>query len=205
MMKPEIGHVVFDIGQVLIHYNPELPFRAIIPDERHRAWFLENVCTPQWNIEQDRGRSWADAEAEAIARHPQEADNIRAFRNHWHEMVPHALTDNVAILDDLVGRGMDITFLTNFAADTYAEACVMYPFLTLGRGVTVSGRVGLIKPDPAIYAHHQDAFALDPAVTLFIDDSARNIEAARTHGWHAIHLPPGANLAETLEGYDLKA
>jgi 2-haloacid dehalogenase len=65
-----IRHIVFDIGHVLIHYDPELPFKRIIPDDEKRRWFLANVCTPQWNIEQDRGRSWADAEAELITAHP---------------------------------------------------------------------------------------------------------------------------------------
>lgn len=202
-MTPEIRHIVFDIGKVLIHYDPELPFKRIIADDEKRRWFLGEVCTSDWNIEQDRGRSWPDAEAELIARHPDQADTIQAFRQNWAEMVPYAMDANVAMLKRLLDQGRDLTFLTNFAADTFVEAQAMYPFLTLGRGVTVSGRVGLIKPDPAIYALHQDTFSLDPAHTLFIDDSAPNIVAARNHGWHGIHLPPGTDLESELRAFGL--
>ncbi len=74
----DIRHIVFDIGRVLIHYDPEIPYRRLIPDDAQRRWFLENVCTGDWNIEQDRGRRWEDAEALLIAEHPQEEENIRA-------------------------------------------------------------------------------------------------------------------------------
>src|SRR5690606_38476510 len=94
-----ISHIVFDIGKVLIHYDPELPYLHIIEDNERRAWFLAEVCSPEWNVEQDRGREWHVAEAELIERHPQEANQIRAFRRHWHEMVPHAYDDSVAIME----------------------------------------------------------------------------------------------------------
>ena len=147
----EIRHIVFDIGKVLIHYDPDLPFSRLIPDAEERRWFLENVCTNDWNIEQDRGRSWRDAEDLLIAAHPDYADNIRNFRRYWHEMVPHAYGDSVAIMERLIAAGHDVTMLTNFAADTFAEARTRYPFLQRPRGVTVSGEVGMIKPDRDIY------------------------------------------------------
>lgn len=198
-----IDHVVFDIGQVLIHYDPQIPFKRIIPDVAQRQWFFDTVCTSAWNIEQDRGRAWADAEALLIAQHPDQADNIAAFRAHWHEMVSTAYEDNVAVLEAFIAAGTDVTFLTNFAADTFLEAQQMYPFLTLGRGVTVSGRVKLIKPDPAIYELHSETFDLAIDKTLFIDDSLPNIEAARAHGWHGIHLPPGTDLQAALAHYEI--
>jgi len=181
-----ISHIVFDIGKVLIHYDPELPFLHLIPDEDRRAWFLGEVCTGAWNIEQDRGREWHVAEAELIERHPEEADLIRAFRRHWHEMVPHALDGSVAMMERLIDDGHDVTMLTNFAADTFVEARRRYTFLNRPRGVTVSGEVGLIKPDAAIYDLHARTFGLSPAETLFIDDSARNVEAAKSAGWNAV-------------------
>ena len=125
----EIRHIVFDIGKVLVHYDPELPFRRIIPDDRRRAWFLSEVCSHEWNVEQDRGRTWIEAEDELIARFPDEADNIRAFRRHWAEMVPYAYDDSVAILREQLDAGRDVTMLTNFASDTFREAQEMYPFL----------------------------------------------------------------------------
>ncbi|MEN0000085.1 MAG: HAD family phosphatase [Pseudomonadota bacterium] len=204
-MDGHIKHVVFDIGKVLIHYDPDLPFQRIIPDAEKRAWFFDNVCTSAWNIEQDRGRSWQTAETLAIEQHPDWADEIRAFRLNWPEMVPHAYDETVNILLSLLEAGHDVTFLTNFAADTFVEAQEMYPFLKAGRGVTVSGRVKLIKPDPAIYALHTQTFELDPAATLFIDDSAANVEAARAFGWQAIHFTDAELLPAALEGFGVAA
>ena len=181
-----IRHIVFDIGKVLIHYDPDLPFSRLIPDAGQRRWFFDNVCTHDWNIEQDRGRTWAEAEALLIADFPDHEDNIRAFRANWHEMVPHCYEDSVAIMLGLIEEGRDVTMLTNFAADTFAEARQRFPFLDRPRGVTVSGEVGLIKPDRAIYQRHTADFGLDPATSLFIDDSPKNVEGAVDAGWQAV-------------------
>ncbi|WP_111564361.1 HAD family hydrolase [Rhizobium sp.] len=181
-----IDHIVFDIGKVLIHYDPNIPFSRIIPDATERQWFFDNVCTHDWNIEQDRGRTWADAEALLIDKHPDREEHIRAFRKHWHEMVSHSYDDSVAIMEGLIAEGRDVTMLTNFASDTFREAQVRFPFLTKPRGVTVSGDIGLIKPDIAIYEAHTESFGLNPATTIFIDDSAPNIEGAKKAGWDAV-------------------
>lgn len=195
----EIRHIVFDIGKVLIHYDPNLPFLRIIPDEAERADFFARICTHDWNIEQDRGRSWGEAEALLIADFPDREAHIRAFRKHWPEMVPHAYDDSMAIMTGLINAGRDVTMLTNFAADTFAEAKVMYPFLTLPRGVTVSGEIGLIKPDVAIYERHARDFGLEPSATLFIDDSYANVEGARAAGWQAVHFIGADKLKADLD------
>jgi 2-haloacid dehalogenase len=194
----EIRHIVFDIGSVLIHYDPDLPFSRLIPDAQERRWFFENVCTHAWNVEQDRGRRWEDAEAELIARFPDHAHNIRAFRGNWHEMVPHAYEDSVAIMERLIDAGRDVTMLTNFASDTFEEARERFAFLKRPRGVTVSARIGHIKPDRAIYDHHAAAFGLEPAATLFIDDSAKNVEGAKAAGWQAVLFTDAGQLAADL-------
>eukprot|EP01133_Synstelium_polycarpum_P022907 gene22907-27467_t len=126
-----VKHIVFDIGQVLIHYDPDVALRSVIPDAAERKWFFDNVCTHEWNIEQDRGRKWADAEA---------------------------IDDSVVIMRQLIADGHDVTMLTNFASDTLREAWQRFPFLTESRGVTISGDIGLIKPDKAIYDHHAATF-----------------------------------------------
>ncbi len=202
-MSPRIDHIVFDIGKVLIHYDPNIPYSRIIPDEAERAWFFQNVCTHEWNLEQDRGRTWADAEALLIADHPEREAHIRAFRENWHEMVSHSYDDSVAIMTGLIEQGRDVTMLTNFAADTFTQARGMFPFLNLPRGVTVSGEVGLIKPDIAIYEKHAKDFGLTPENTIFIDDSFPNVEAARAAGWQAVHFTGADKLREDLAGYGL--
>lgn len=181
-----VRHIVFDIGRVLIRYDPHRGLIQRIPDAEERAWFLNTVCTEAWNLEQDRGRSWIDAEAMLIADWPEQADRIRAFRANWTEMVHDRIAPTVALFEQLIDEGRDVTLLTNFAADTFVEARSLFPFLDLSRGVTVSGEVGLIKPDLAIFALHQQTFALDPAATVFIDDNSANVAAARDAGWRAV-------------------
>lgn len=199
----EIRHIVFDIGKVLIHYDPDLPYRRIIPDAERRAWFFANVCTHEWNLEQDRGRTFADAEAVLIAQFPDEADNIRAFRKYWHEMVSHPYDDSVAIMRDLMAQGRDVTMLTNFSAETFVDARKLFPFLNEPRGVTVSGEIGFIKPDREIYDRHVADFGLEPAASLFIDDSLKNVEGARAAGWQAVHFVDAPTLRRDLSRYGI--
>jgi 2-haloacid dehalogenase len=197
----EIRHIVFDIGKVLVHYDPNLPFRRLIPDDGERRWFFDNVCTHDWNVEQDRGRKWEEAEAVLIAAYPEHARNIRNFRRHWHEMVPHAYEGSVSVMEELIGQGRDVTMLTNFASDTFAEARQRFPFLQRPRGVTVSADVGLIKPDRAIYEHHARTFGLEPKATLFIDDSRANVEGARAAGWQSVQFIDPERLKSDLARY----
>jgi HAD superfamily hydrolase (TIGR01509 family) len=201
----EIRHVVFDLGQVLIRWDPEAPYRRLIPDADERRRFLAEVITHEWNLEQDRGRSWADAEAALIAEHPQHADLIRAFRANWWEMVPGQIDETVSIVEELIEGGVDVTALTNWAADTFAEAEGAFPFLARFRGITVSGRIGLVKPDAAIYRHHADTFGLAAGNTLFIDDNAANVAAARAAGWSAEQFVSADVLRADLRRYGLLA
>lgn len=203
-MSAEIRHIVFDIGKVLIHYDPTIPFSRLIPDDEERAWFFHNVCTHDWNIEQDRGRTWQEAEALLLEQFPDRELHIRAFRKHWAEMVPYAYQGSVDIMTGLIDAGRDVTMLTNFASDTFREAQVIFPFLTLPRGVTVSGDIGLIKPDVKIYETHAKSFDLSPAHTVFIDDSYPNVEGARAAGWQAVHFTGAEKLADDLRGFGVE-
>lgn len=198
-----IRHLVFDVGKVLVHYDPHQAYYELIPDETERHAFLSEVCSTAWNAEQDRGRTWEEAEAEAIGRHPDKADLIRAFRKNWHLMVSHEYPESVAVLRAVIARGHDVTLLTNFAADTFREAQRRFPALAETRGATVSGEVRLVKPEPAIYEYHTRSFDLTPSATLFFDDSPANIEAARAHGWKAELFTSVDQLRADLQRYGL--
>lgn len=200
----EIRHIVFDIGQVLVHYDPHLAYAELIPDAAERDAFFAEVCTHDWNIEQDRGRSWAEAEAEAIARHPNKAELIRAFRLRHAMMIPHAYEESVTVLRALIAAGHDVTMLTNFASDTFRDTQARFPFLTESRGVTVSGDARLIKPDARIFALHATTFDLDPTATLFFDDSPRNVAGARDAGWHAELFESAGKMREDLEKHGVR-
>ncbi len=190
-----IREVVFDLGAVLVDWNPRYLYTTLIPDPVEREWFLAEVCHSAWNLAQDAGRPWAEAEAEAIARHPDQALLIRAYRQRWREMIAGPIHGTVAILDALAATGIGLTALSNWAADTFAEAEPGMPFLRHFRGITVSGRIGLIKPDPAIFHHHARTFGLTPAETLFIDDNPDNITSAKALGYqcHAFARPDQLN------------
>lgn len=204
-MTSQIAHIVFDIGKVLIHYDPNIPFSRLIPDEAERKWFFDNICTHDWNIEQDRGRDWSEAEKLLVAMHPDRESHIRAFRKHWREMVPYSYPESVRLMEHFIDEGRDVTMLTNFAADTFKEAQEIFPFLKRPRGVTVSGEVKLIKPDVAIYELHASTFDLEPAKTLFIDDSEPNVTGAKKAGWNAVLFSGAEKLAEDLKGFGLLA
>jgi 2-haloacid dehalogenase len=197
----EIRHIVFDLGRVLIRWEPEIPYRRLIPDETARTRFLAEVCNHAWLLQTDRGATWESAEDKLIAEHPAEADLIRAFRRHHSEMLPGEIEPAVALAEGLIARGIDVTALTNWAPDTFPEAEQRFPILSRFRGVTVSGRVGLVKPDLAIYRLHARAFGLDPPATLFFDDNPKNVEAAREAGWKAEVVTDPDRLRADLEQY----
>jgi 2-haloacid dehalogenase len=199
----EIRHIVFDLGQVLIAYDMETPYRRLIPDEDKRRSFIREVALHDWNLEQDRGRDWREAEDALIVDFPHHADHIRAFRTNWWEMIHGGIDANIAIVDDLIDRGLDVTALTNWAPDTFDEAEKRFPVLSRFRGVTVSGRVKMVKPDLAIYEHHTQTFGLAPAHTLFFDDNPTNIEAARNTGWQAEQYVSTETLTADLRRYGL--
>lgn len=200
----KIEHIVFDIGKVLIHYDPHIPYSRLIPDADERQWFFDNVCTHDWNLEQDRGRRWEDAEALLVEKFPDREEHIRSFRKFWHEMVSHSYDDSVAIMVGLINSGHDVTMLTNFASDTFREAQKMFPFLTLPRGVTVSGDVKLLKPDVAIYELHAREFGLNPAASIFIDDTLANVEGAKEAGWQAVHFTGAGKLKQDLHAFGVE-
>jgi FMN phosphatase YigB (HAD superfamily) len=197
----EIQHVVLDLGRVLIHWEPELPYRRLIPDEAERRRFLTEVCNARWLIETDLGGTWLDAERDLIARHPADEAMIRAFREHWHEMVPGFVDGTPLILSELISHGYDVTALTNFADDTFYEAADRFPLLRSFRGVTVSARVGLVKPDEAIFKRHAEDFALAPQATLFFDDTPANVASAKRAGWRAEIFTDAETMRRDLSRY----
>lgn len=187
-MTASIDTVVFDIGNVLIEWDPRHVYREIFPDPERMDWFLTEVLPPEWNLAQDAGRSWEEAVAEALGRHPDQEPAIRAYRDRWHDMVPGAIAGSVAILERLQRQGTPVYAITNFAVDTFEEAKARFPFLTTFRDTVVSGAERVLKPDPAIYRILVDRNGLDPAACVFIDDSEKNVLGARSVGMAAIHF-----------------
>jgi 2-haloacid dehalogenase len=199
----DIRHIVFDIGNVLLLWERERPYRELIPDEAERQRFLTEVCSMEWNATLDEGAGIDEAIAELCENFPHEAELIRAYKTRWLDTLPSAVDGAVAILEALVAKGGDVTALTNFNQDLFRITRGAYPFLDLFRGITVSGEARMVKPDPAIYAHHSEAFRLTPAATLFFDDAGKNIEAARKAGWQAELFTSPTRMREDLERYGI--
>ena len=199
----EIRHIVFDIGNVLIRWERDRPYRELIPDEAERTRFLDEVCSMEWHLRLDEGVGIDEAIAEVSEKFPHQVELINAYKSRWLDTIPGAIEGTVEVLERLVEQGRDVTALTNFNQDLFRLTVDAYPFLGLFRGVTVSGEKRMVKPDPAIYAHHAEAFGLEPGATLFFDDVEKNIDAARKAGWNAeIFTAPEAMRAD-LERYGI--
>lgn len=190
--------VVFDLGGVLIDWNPRHLYRRLFGDEAAMERFLAEVCTMHWNEQQDAGRGWDEAIATLSAQHPQHAGLIAAYRARWDEMLGGPLAPSVAVLDELRGRNLRLYALTNWSHETFPIAWERYDFLHWFAGVMVSGQERLLKPDPAIFRRLLSRFGLLPQRTIYIDDASRNVDAARRLGMHGLLFRDAATLRAEL-------
>ena len=191
-------NVVFDLGAVLIDWNPRHLYRKVFADEARMEWFLAEVCHNEWNLEQDRGRSFDDAVAEATARHPALKNEIALYRDRWMEMIGGDIPETVEILEELYDKGIPLYAITNWNGDTFRTTREQFGFLSLFRDIVVSGDEKLIKPDRQIYDRLLLRNKLDPVDCLFIDDSLKNVKGAEAVGMQAHHFTSAGNLRADL-------
>lgn len=191
--------VVFDIGGVLIDWNPEHLYRLVISNAKERQFFLTQVCNSTWNAQQDLGRSWEAAEREAKQRFPEWSEAISLYRTRWDEMVSGPVPGGFELLSDVYSRGYRVTGLSNWNHETFRVVAARFPMLNLMEWVTVSGEVRLSKPDRAIYALHASRLNRQPKDIVFIDDNKHNVDAALALGWQAILFTDAANARFELE------
>jgi len=178
--------VVFDVGGVLLDWDPRHLYRKLISDPAEMEWFLSNVCTPQWHAQHDRGLSTAESCAALAEQWPQYAGLIMAWSERGEEMVAGPLPDGVKLLRQVIGSGLPCYALTNMEAETYPKRVARYDFLRCLNGAVVSGFEGIAKPDREIYELLLRRFGLDAAKTLFIDDCPVNVSAANDAGMAAM-------------------
>lgn len=191
-------NIVFDLGMVLIEWDPRHLYRKVFTDPDKMEWFLANVCHGAWNLEGDRGRSLDDGVAEAISRHPDFAAEIKLYRDRWMEMVPGAIEGTVTILEELKAKSVPLYAITNWNGDTFRATRNRFAFLSHFRDIIVSGDEKIIKPDPRIFALLTDRHNLDPSACIFIDDSMKNVKGAQAVGWLAHHFTSPENLRADL-------
>ena len=198
-----LNAVVFDLGGVLIDWNPRYLYRKIFDNEETVEWFVTDVCTHEWHEQQDRGRTAQESVDELVARHPELKLEIHAYYERFGEMLGGPFTDVVDLLAELKKQDCQVLALSNWSAETFPDAVAPYEFLDWFDGLVISGREKVMKPDPAIFHRMIDRYDLDPGSTLFIDDMAYNIEAAGRLGVLTHHHTGAAGLAETLRSYGL--
>ena len=190
--------VVFDLGGVLIDWDPRYLYRKLLADEAAVEEFLATVCTPEWNAEQDRGRPFAEGVAELVERHPAHAAAIAAYAERWPEMLAGDIPGTVELLAELRAAGMPLYALTNWSAETFVIARERFAFLSWFDGVLVSGEERKIKPDPAFFRLLQERFGLAPEATFYVDDAEANVAAARALGLDAVRFTGPEQLRREL-------
>jgi 2-haloacid dehalogenase len=195
--------VVFDLGGVLIDWDPRYLYRKLLADEAAVEEFLATVCTPEWNARQDRGRPFAEAVAELVERHPDHAAAIAAYHDRWPEMLAGDIPGAVALLAELRAGGVPLYALSNWSAETFRLTRARFPFLAWFRGLVISGEELVAKPDRRIFELLLERFGLVPAATLFVDDSAVNVAAARGLGIDAVRYRDPERLRRDLEARGL--
>lgn len=195
-----INTIIFDLGGVLIDWNPKYLYRKIFNTEEEVDYFLDNICTPDWNEEQDAGRSLLEGTNFLVKKHPAHKENIEHYYNRWEEMLAGDIPETVQILERLKNsKQYNIYALTNWSGETFSIAEERFDFLKWFDGIVVSGVEKDRKPHPAFYQLMLDRFSIDPTTAVFIDDRYSNIEGAEKVGIAGIHYTDPEKLLEALK------
>ena len=195
----QVEAVVFDVGGVLLDWDPRHLYRKLFADEAEMELFLAEICSPAWHAAHDRGVSTAASCAELASRHPQFSDLIWAWSTRSEEMIGGVDTGSVEILRAVREIGLPCYALTNMEAETYPLRLARFAFLGWFEGTVVSGREGVAKPDAAIFMRLLDRFGLKPRTTLMIDDTKENVEAASKLGIQTALFLSSCQLRADLE------
>lgn len=203
MNKQKYSNIIFDLGGVLIDWNPEYLYKKVFDDKEQMNWFLTNVCHSDWNVNQDAGVSVEKATQEKVSEFPDWEKHIKMFYGRWEEMLGGEISGTVAILDSLIkNKDLDVFALTNWSAETFPIAQEQFKFLSWFKGILVSGEEKTRKPFREIYQRMMNKFDLIPSECLFIDDNLENVEAAEAFGIKSILFKSPSDLKIAL--VDLK-
>jgi 2-haloacid dehalogenase len=199
-----INTIIFDLGGVLIDWNPRYLYSKMFADEAAMDHFLNHICTSDWNEEQDAGRSLTEATRILIDAHPDKKENIAAFYDRWDEMLGGPIEGNVELFKQLKQNGaLKIYALTNWSAETFPVALKRFDFLHWFDGIVVSGTEKMRKPTAAFYELLLNRYGVQAQNTLFIDDNLRNIQAAAALGLQVVHFITPEQLKQDLQQWGL--
>lgn len=192
--------VVFDLGGVLIDWNPRYLYRSLFNGDEHAMErFLGEVCTPDWNAQQDGGRTWREGIDVLSAQFPEQRELIEAYAARWEEMLAGPIQPTVEILAELRSTEVRLAAITNWSAETFPVARSRYEFLGWFETIVVSGEIGICKPDRRIFEQLLQVTGFEPGRTVFIDDNAANVQAAADLGMTAIRFHDPDTLRGDLE------
>ena len=202
----QIKNFIFDLGGVLIDWNPEYVYLEVFEGDRKKMqWFFDKICTMDWNENQDAGYPLEQATEERVKMFPQYEDWIRMYYGRWEEMLGDSIEETVVILNKLLKKpDYRVVALTNWSAETFPVALERFEFLHRFEGIVVSGTEKTRKPFTKIYQLTLDRFGFRPEESLFIDDNLRNIEAARMLGIKTVHFKNPENLKLDLEAKSIQ-
>lgn len=199
-----IDTIIFDLGGVLIDWNPEHLYRKLFTDEAAMKSFLSTICTLDWNEEQDTGRSLQEGTDLLVKQFPEHEENIRAYYGRWEEMLGGPIPGTVELFRQLKATGkLKFYALTNWSAETFTIALQRFDFLSWFDGIVVSGTERMRKPAPAFYQLLLDRYQVKPESALFIDDNYRNIVAAEQLGIQTAHFTGSEQLQTRLKDLQL--
>lgn len=196
-----LKHVIFDLGNVLIDWNPRHLYRKIFSNEKEMEDFLANVCTLEWNEEMDAGLPFAEGVARLQARFPHLKEEIQAYDSRWPEMLTGPIEPVVGIFKRLKESGVKLYALSNWSDEKYPDGAKLCPFFELFDGMVISGRIGMKKPDPKIFEYLCRTFDVRAEECVFVDDNLRNIEAARRLGFQEVHYKTPEDLEARLKSF----
>ncbi len=201
----KIDSIIFDLGGVLIDWNPEYVFLDVFKGDREKMqWFFANICTHDWNQNQDAGYPMADATEERVALFPEHEEYIRMFYGRWEEMLGDSIKETVTILEKLVkSPNYKVVALTNWSHETFPIALERFEFLHWFEGIIVSGTEKTRKPFPEIYELTLSRFNITAENSIFIDDNLRNIKAAEALGINGIHFESPDSLLKKLNTFSI--
>ena len=199
-MQNNFDTIVFDLGGVLIDWNPAYVYRQVFSTEEEMNWFLQNITTNDWNENQDAGKPLAEATEELITQFPEQEKNIRVFYDRWEEMLGGPINETVELFRELRNNADNkIYALTNWSAETFPIALKKYDFLHWFDGRLVSGEEKTRKPFMDIYEKLIERFSINPNTTIYIDDNKRNLYPAQKLGMHIIHFNSPQQLRNELQ------
>ncbi len=198
-----VDAVIFDIGNVLVAWDPRFLYEPLISDPDELEWFLSEVVPLEWHTAHDRGRPFAESIAERQRAFPDHAELIALYYSRWNDTIGPPIAGSVAILERLDDAGIPVFALTNYSAETFPDFRRRFAFSRRFRDVVVSGEEGMVKPDPRLYDRAIRRFGVVPSRTVFIDDRRENVEVAIAKGMHGIRFTDPAALAVRLRALGL--